>query len=246
MNTIEINPDTWTEISKDSCDVWLKNNFELIKFANDDGIITSSYLTKPLRVISDTPIKAKSNKYTVLLYTTDNTNEEVLEDLNQAINNTLTANTDKDLETKNALEAKDADQDAIIAANKTDADDKIDTTNTRIDETDGIVAQNKIDQAGIDSAQDIIIDSNTQDITNNKTELDAKDALLEQSIADNALADSNLSTTVNDIDTRLTDLELNPVKNINTSLPLSFWVGTQDELDLVVDRDVNTVYIVQE
>ena len=178
MNTIEINPDTWTEISKDSCDVWLENNFELIKFANDDGIITSGYLTKPLRVISDTPIKAKSNKYTVLLYTTDNTNEEVLEDLNQAINNTLTANADKDLETKNALEAKDA--------------------------------------------------------------------LLEQSIADNTLANSNLSTEVNDIDTRLTDLELNPVNNVNTSLPLSFWVGTQAELDLVEDRDANTVYIVQE
>ena len=88
--------------------------------------------------------------------------------------------------------------------------------------------------------------ANTDKDLETKNALEAKDVLLEQSIADNALADSNLSTTVTGIDTRLSALELNPVKNVNTDLPLSFWVGTQAELDLVVDRDANTVYIVQE
>ena len=101
------------------------------------------------------------------------------------------------------------------------------------------------------NAADIIttntaLTANTDKDLETKNALEAKDVLLEQSIADNALADSNLSTTVTGIDTRLSALELNPVKNVNTDLPLSFWVGTQAELDLVVDRDANTVYIVQE
>ena len=100
-------------------------------------------------------------------------------------------------------------------------------------------------------ADDIIttntsLTANTDKDLETKNALEAKDVLLEQRIADNALADSNLSTTVDGIDTRLSELELNPVKNVNTDLPLSFWVGTQAELDLVVDRDANTVYIVQE
>ena len=78
-----------------------------------------------------------------------------------------------------------------------------------------------------------------------KNALEAKDVLLEQSIADNTLADSNLSTVVTGIDTRLTTLELNPVKNINTSLPLSFWIGTQAEYDAVVTKDSDTLYMVK-
>lgn len=87
--------------------------------------------------------------------------------------------------------------------------------------------------------------ANTAKDLETKKALEAKDVLLEQSIADITLAESNLSTVVSGIDTRLTALELNPVKNINTSLPLGFWIGTQAELDLVVDKDANTVYMVK-
>lgn len=247
MTIYTINPDTWTKIGDGDCVVISEYRTELVYFRLDNGESVTSYLGKQLLIKNTGDLFAKSHSRVIEVKSTvaDAAVRKNAADI-ITTNTALTANTDKDLETKNALESKDVDQDAIITTNKSDADAKNLATNARIDETNTTVAQNKTDQAGIDSAQDSIIDSNTQAITNNKTELDAKDVLIEQSIADNALADSNLSTVVTGIDTRLTDLELNPVKNINTSLPLSFWIGTQAELDLVLDRDANTVYMVKE
>lgn len=97
---------------------------------------------------------------------------------------------------------------------------------------DAAVSKNSADIITINTA----LTANTDKDLETKNALEAKDVLIEQSIADNALADSNLGTLVTGIDTRLTTLELNPVKNINTSLPLSFWIGTQAELYLVLDK----------
>lgn len=222
MTIYTINPDTWTKIGDGDCVVISEYRTELVYFRLDNGESVTSYLGKQLLVKNTGDLFAKSNRRIIEVKSTvaDAAVRKNAADI-ITTNTALTANTDKDLETKNALEAKDADQDSIIAANKSE-------------------------QADIDSAQDIIIGSNTQAITDNKAELDAKDVLIEQSIADNTLADSNLSTTVTDIDTRLTELELKPVKNVNTGLPLSFWLGTQAELDSVLDKDANTVYMVQE
>ena len=197
MTIYTINPDTWTKIGDGDCVVISEYRTELVYFRLDNGESVTSYLGKQLLVKNTGDLFAKSNRRIIEVKSTvaDAAVRKNAADI-ITTNTALTANTDKDLETKNALEAKDVDQDAIIAANK--------------------------------------------------AELEAKDVLLEQSIADNTLADSNLSTTVSDIDTRLTDLELNPVKNINTSFPLSFWIGTQSELDLIVDKDADTVYMVKE
>ena len=197
MTIYTINPDTWTKIGDGDCVVISEYRTELVYFRLDNGESVTSYLGKQLLVKNTGDLFAKSNRRTIEVKSTA-ADAAVRKNAVDIIttNTALTANTDKDLETKNALEAKDADQDSIIAANK--------------------------------------------------AELEAKDVLLEQSIADNALADSNLSTVVDGINTRLTDLELKPVKNVNTGLPLSFWLGTQAELDLIIDKDANTVYTVQE
>lgn len=215
MTIYTINPDTWTKIGDGDCVVISEYRTELVYFRLDNGESVTSYLGKQLLVKNTGDLFAKSNRRTIEIKSTA-ADAAVRKNAADIIttNTALTANTDSDLETKNALEAKDVDQDAVTAANKAASE-------------------------GRDTDQDTIIAAN-------KTELDAKDVLIEQSIADNALADSNLSTAVTGIDTRLTALELNPVKNINTDLPLSFWVGTQAELDLVVDRDANTVYMVKE
>ena len=228
MSIYTINPSTWTKIGEGDCVVISKSRTELVYFRLDNGESVTSYLGKQLLIKNTGDLFAKSHSRIIEVKSTA-ADAAVRKNAADIIttNTALTANTDKDLETKNALEAKDVLLEQSIA------------------ETDGIVAQNKIDQAGIDSAQDIIIESNTQAITDNKTELDAKDVLIEQSIADNTLADSNLSTVVTGIGTRLTDLELNPVKNVNTGLPLSFWVGTQAEYDAITDKDSDTLYMVK-
>lgn len=222
MTIYTINPTTWTKIGDGDCVVISEYKTELVYFRLDNGESVTSYLGKQLLVKNTGDLFAKSHSRTIEVKSTvaDAAVRKNAADI-ITTNTALTANTDSDLVTKNVLEAKDVDQDAVTAANKTASE-------------------------GRDTAQDTIIGGNTQAITDNKAELDAKDVLIEQSIADNALADSNLSTTVTEIDTRLTTLELNPVKNINTTLPLSFWIGTQAELDLVLDKDANTVYMVKE
>lgn len=209
MNLIKIKPEKRTKIAEGSCTVRAKNNAQIIHFTDEDNnVLTSTYATDSQEIKSDKAVYAESTKYplTIEVIGASAAVSKIAADI-ITTNTALTANTDKDLETKNALEAKDVDQDSVIAANKTEINDKV----------DGAVS-----------------------------DLNDKNDAQDKSIADNALANSNLSTEVNDIDTRLADLELNPVNNINTSLPLSFWVGTQDELDLVEDRDTNTVYMVKE
>ena len=224
MTIYTINPDTWTKIGDGDCVVISEYRTELVYFRLDNGESVTSYLGKQLLVKNTGDLFAKSNRRTIEVKSTA-ADAAVRKNAADIIttNTALTANTDKDLETKNALEAKDV------------------LLEQRIDETDGIVVQNKIDQAGIDSAQDTIIGSNTQAITDNKTELDAKDVLIEQSIADNALADSELDGLVSTLSTDLSNLTLRVTALEDVPKVV---VLTQEDYDALLEKEVGTLYVI--
>ena len=217
MSIYTINPSTWTKIGEGDCVVISKSRTELVYFRLDNGESVTSYLGKQLLIKNTGDLFAKSHSRIIEVKSTA-ADAAVRKNAADIIttNTALTANTDKDLETKNALEAKDVDQDAIIA-------------------------QNKTDQAGIDSAQDIIIESNTQAITDNKTELDAKDVLIEQSIADNALADSELDGLVSTLSTDLSNLTLRVTALEDVPKVV---VLTQEDYDALLEKEVGTLYVI--
>ena len=217
MTIYTINPNTWTKIGDGDCVVISEYRTELVYFRLDNGESVTSYLGKQLLVKNTGDLFAKSHSRTIEVKCTvaDAAVRKNAADI-ITTNTALTANTDSDLETKNALEAKDVDQDAIIA-------------------------QNKTDQAGIDSAQDTIIGSNTQAITDNKTELDAKDVLIEQSIADNALADSELDGLVSTLSTDLSNLTLRVTALEDVPKVV---VLTQEDYDALLEKEVGTLYVI--
>ena len=176
----------------------------------------------------NTVINAKANQSDLNATNTTITNNQVAQAARDAlqdgliVNNTQTIAANKaDAETKfGAVNERINDTNTVVAQNKADqavtdaAQDVV--INSKVSQTDfvadqlrqdNITAQNKADQAVTDGAQNTLIQSNTQTITANKADSDAKDlvqnnelARLESDKADKSYvdaADQNLQAQIN-------------------------------------------------
>lgn len=183
MTIYTINPTTWTKIGDGDCVVISEYKTELVYFRLDNGESVTSYLGKQLLVKNTGDLFAKSHSRTIEVKSTvaDAAVRKNAADI-ITTNTALTANTDSDLVTKNALEAKDVNQDSVTAANKTASEGR-DTAQ------DTIIAANKTEL----DAKDVLIEQSIADNT----------------LADSVLAGtvSTLSTDLSNLSLKVTALE---------------------------------------
>lgn len=58
--TVNINPDSFTDISTGSCTISSNSNTQLVRIYEEDKFIVESYLNVPITILTDTGLKAKS------------------------------------------------------------------------------------------------------------------------------------------------------------------------------------------
>lgn len=58
--TVNINPDSFTDISTGSCTISSNSNTQLVRIYEEDKFIVESYLNTPITILTDIGLKAKS------------------------------------------------------------------------------------------------------------------------------------------------------------------------------------------
>lgn len=57
---ININPNSFTDISTGSCTIYSNSNTQLVRIYEEDKFIVESYLNEPITILTDIGLKAKS------------------------------------------------------------------------------------------------------------------------------------------------------------------------------------------
>ena len=63
--TVNINPDSFTDISTGSCTISSNSNTRLVRIYEGDKFIVESYLNTPITILTDIGLKAKSHSKTI-------------------------------------------------------------------------------------------------------------------------------------------------------------------------------------
>ena len=58
--TVNINPESFTDISTGSCTISSNSNTRLVRIYEGDKFIVESYLNEPITILTDIGLKAKS------------------------------------------------------------------------------------------------------------------------------------------------------------------------------------------
>lgn len=69
--TVNINPDSFTNISTGSCTISSNSSTELVRFYEGNKFIVESYLNNPITILTDVGIKAKSYTRTINVEVTE-------------------------------------------------------------------------------------------------------------------------------------------------------------------------------